>query len=217
MVPAPGATYELQGDAKELAVIRESSLFGGWVDPANADVYDPRDRQRVPTGGAWAMITRRLPPMERGLDEKLRVGRVFFVQHEASADEFGFLPDGRYRVDCDSPWGSLKLWPYEYSVLPPERLVGLWQDGALRFNPTNIELAQFNNVVFYVRSRGIGLADAAVMALGSFTGPIGWFEPATEELAADLEDMEYRIHAPLTAPFHQERRRAARERMKEQL
>jgi hypothetical protein len=101
---------------------------------------------------------------------------------------------GSYKVKADTPWGTLTLWPYEYAVKDPKVIIELWRDGAMVFHPTNTSLAHFNAVVFYVRSRGIELADAMVMALGTITGNVGWFEPATPELAAWMEDMAERIH-----------------------
>ena len=178
------------------------------LNPADAEVFEPR--QIVPKVGAWAMISRQLPPLEGGIDQHLRVGRIFYVEHISNADDEGFIPDGRYKVKCDTPWGTVHLWPYEYSVMTPDSIISLWQQG-LVFHPTRVEDARFSNITFYARRRGISLADAAVMALGSFTGSIGWFEPPPE-VAPDLEAMERRINQ---WPWDDTKRKAAQKRKAE--
>ena len=198
-------SYALGGDDLDVQ-IWHARAFG--ANPANADVYAPRAHQRVPKPGAWAMITRQLPPMEFMLDEQIRVGRVFYVEHEENADEQGFLPNGTYKVVCRSPWHEARLWPYEYSVVAADRLTALWQDGVLLFHPLNLEPARFSHMVFYAQSRGIGLADAAVMALGTLAGPVGWFEPHPD-VAPDLEAMVERINR---WPWDDTKRRAAQAR-----
>jgi len=185
-----GATFERTEDELEFLCDREA-LFGS--QPAQDDVYRPNSKQRIPKEGAWAMIIRKLPGIEGGIDKHFRVGRIFYMEHERSADQFGFMPDGRYKVLCNSPWGTLHLWPYEYSVIPVPTILPLWQDGELVFHPTNVQLTRFNDIVHYSRSRGISLADAMVMALGTLKGPVGWFEPRTD-LAVECEAMEQAVH-----------------------
>lgn len=190
------ASYERQGNDKDALIDRALMVgFGGNdFDPANADVYNPRDHQRVPKAGAWAIITRQLPPIENRINEQVRVARIFYVEHVGNADDFGFAPNGSYKVKCRSPWGDVCLWPYEYSVMDPAKIVALWQSGDIVFHPTSTTEAAFNAIVFYARSRGIALADAMVMAVGTLVGPVGWFEPATAELAEDAEALERHVH-----------------------
>lgn len=197
--------YALDGDELEVKISSVCALGG---HPANADVYAPKSHQRVPKTGAWAMITRQLPPMEFGLDEHVLVGRVFYVQHHGNADDEGFTTDGTYKVTCVTPWHELTLWPYEYTVVPPARLINYWQQGALLFHATNVEPGRLNEVVFYARSRGIDVADAIVMALGTLEGPVGWFEPH-ESLADDLEAMAVHINQ---WPWDDTKRKAAQAR-----
>lgn len=182
-------SYERQGEEKE-RLVSQSRHF---ADPANTLIYEPGEKQRIPKEGAWAMITRQLPPMEKGMQDHIRVARVFYVEHDGEADEFGFLPDGTYKVVCRSPWGDVKLWPYEYSAIEPATLILLWQDRELVFHPTNVEKTRFNDIVFYARSRGIGIADAMVMALGTLKASVGWFEPAPE-IVEDAEALERSVH-----------------------
>lgn len=192
----PSSTPTRLGPGYELADKEKDRISEGlYGDPANLLVHDPGEKQRVPAGGAWAMVTRQLPPVEGGVDRNMRVGRVFYVEHLSNADSAGFLPDGSYRVLCRSPWGDVCLWPYEYSVFPAVDLTELWAVGELIFHPLHIDDARFSQVVFYARSRGIGLADAAVMALGTLSGPVGWFEPRPD-LAEACEAMERRVHRP---------------------
>lgn len=188
------SSYELSDAAKE----GFASVSRFWcVDPANAEIYNPGERQRIPATGAWAMVTRQLPPLEGRMDQEMRVGRVFHVERSGTnTDAVGFAPDGSYKVLCHSPWGDVCLWPYEYSTITTATLVELWATGELVFHPLRVEAARFSEVVFYARSRGLPLADAAVMALGAeeFAGGIGWFEPRPD-LAAECEAMERRVHS----------------------
>lgn len=159
------------------------------------DIYYPREHQRLPKTGSWAMITRQLPPIEGRIDEHIRVGRIFYLEHVKHADDSGFSPNGTYKVQLHSPWGSVCLWPYEYSTIPVSDVVELWASGEIVFNPLRIDGARLSEIAFYARSRGIGLADAAVMALGTLEGNVGWFEPR-EDLAEACEAMERRVHHP---------------------
>lgn len=190
--------YELSDRAKQLLA---KSPFG-WCDPANREVYDPRPQSRVPESGAWALITRQLPPIEGRIDQHVRVGRVFYVEqlHGASGatDAAGFQPDGKYKVRCRSPWGEVHLLPYEYSMIDAAAILAMWADAELRFHPLDVEPARLSEVTFYARSRGIGPADAMVMALGTLAGPVGWFEPTSAELAEECEAMEHRAHSHVT-------------------
>ena len=187
--PDGKVSYERQDREKEILCHR-ATIFG---NTANSLVYDPGEKQRIPKDGAWVMITRELPPMEKNLQKHIRVARVFYAEHDGEADEFGFLPDGSYKVVCRSPWADMKLWPYEYSTIDAPSLLDLWQSKEMIFHPMNVQLARFNDIVFYARSRGIGLPDAMVMALGTFKGPVGWFEP-TRKLAREAEAMERSVH-----------------------
>jgi len=193
---ATNGSYELS-DRVKAGYVSLNRLFR--TNPANAEVYNPGESQRIPAAGAWVLIPRQLPPLEGNIDRNIRVGRVFYVERSGSnVDAVGFAPDGTYKVLCRSPWGDVCLWPYEYSTLPTTTLVDLWTAGELVFHPLRVEAARFSEVVFYARSRGIALADAAVMALGAgeFAGSIGWFEPRPD-LAAECEAMERRVHSRL--------------------
>lgn len=187
--PDGKVSYERQGEEKDF-LLRRSMIFG---NPANHLLYDPGEKQRIPKAGAWVMITRKLPPIEKRMDEKIRVARIFYAEHDGEADEYGFLPDGSYKITVRSPWGDVKILPYEYSTIDTPRLMSLWQDKELIFHPTNVELTRMNDIVFYARSRGMGIADAMVLALGTLRGPVGWFEPAAD-LVKSCEEMEHRIH-----------------------
>lgn len=186
-------TFELSDEAKEGTQLANGLL---WSDPANDDVFDPRPDQRIPKTGAWVMITRQLPAIERGLDKEIRVGRVFWATHDGAADEYGFIPSGMYRLLLQPPSGDVYVLPYEYSVINPDVLIACWTLGELIFHPTKLDDAKFNSHVYYCRSRGIGLEDATVMVLGSITGNIGWFEPRPD-LAEEAEAMAARVHGPM--------------------
>lgn len=191
---AADAGYELSDRAKQLL---DKSPFG-WCDPANREIYNPLPQSRVPESGAWALITRQLPPIEGRIDEHVRVGRIFYVERLDATDLTGFKPDGTYKVRLRSPWGEVHLYPYEYSTIEVATVLSMWTEDELVFHPSNMEPARLSEVTFYARSRGIGLADAMVMALGTLVGPVGWFEPASAELAEECEAMERRVHSHVT-------------------
>lgn len=100
---------------------------------------------------------------------------------------------------CRSPFGDVHLWPYEYSVIETAKVIEYWAEDELTFHPMKTDIATFNAIIFYARSRGIALADAMVFALGTLVGPVGWFEPSDPTVAADMEAMAERIHRPLGA------------------
>lgn len=187
--PDKHTSYERLDEEKEFLM----PIYG---NPAQDAIWDPGPKQRFGKAGAWAMVTRQLPPLEGRVDKHVRVGRIFFLQHIAEADEYGFTMDGHFKALCRCPWGDVCLWPYEYSTIEANEVLDLWQKKELKFHPTNVQPARFNDIVFYARSRGIGLADAMVMALGTLSAPVGWFEPATKKLARACEEMEARVHAP---------------------
>lgn len=154
-----------------------SCVFGG--NALNAQVYDPP--QIVPQAGAWAMIKRPLPPLEREMDRLYTMGRVFWVEQDPNAiNEEGFRSDGTYKVWARSALGDVALWPYEYTVLDIDWIVKAWDEGALTFHPANLSSAELSDRVFYCRKVGIGLADAVVICLGSITGNVGWFDADPE-------------------------------------
>jgi hypothetical protein len=194
----PVATYEYTDDAKDnyastLASMSRISRFR--VDPANLEVYDPPEKARVPVDGAWAMITRRLPAIEHNLDLEFSVGRILWVERTRGTDDRGFLKGGVYKAMCRSPWGEVHLWPYEYRTVDVPAILEMWTASEIVFHPTAIDDARFTEVAFYARTRGISPGDAAVMALGSLSGLVGWFEPHPG-LAEACEAMERRVHAP---------------------
>lgn len=180
--------YELSEESKDGLA---SSMRG---DPANMEVYDPGHKQLIPEAGAWGLITRKLPPLEGRVDENIRVGRIFYLERQSNSDSKGFVKGGVYKALLRSPWGELHLMPYEYSTIEPVAIVRMWSDGELIFHPLRIDGARFQEIAFYARSRGIGLADAAVMALGTLSGSVGWFEPCPD-LAEQCEEMEREIHS----------------------
>lgn len=187
------ANYELSTWEKEGRRAAEDMWAGIVRDKANSLVYDPGEKQRIPKSGAWIMITRRLPPMEFRLDEKVRVGCVYWATHDEGTDAAGFNLDGQYKVKLTTPWGDVWLWPYEYSIIEPQEIVACWAAGELLFHATNMDPNTLNAQTFYARSRGISLADATVMALGTLSANVGWFE-IHPDLRADAEAMEERVH-----------------------
>jgi hypothetical protein len=150
--------------------------------------YDPEDRHLVGKEGSWIMVIRPLPPIQGGLERHVTPGRIFFAKTHPSADAEGFLPDGTYKVALLTIWGELCLFPHEYAVMEPDFVTSCWADGELVFHPTGIDAARVNEITFYARSRGIPLASAAVMALGTLSANVGWFEPIPE-IAAEAKSL----------------------------
>lgn len=185
----PIYTFERLAEEKE---ILDRPLWP--MDPREREVYDPPYNKRIMADGGWAIIIKSLPHLsEPKLNRSVRVGRVFYIEHDEGVDEFGFAPNGRYKVVAKTRWGTVWLWPYEYAVLEPDKLIALWQAGELIFHPTDMEPGRLNDVLHYIRSRGIGVADAMVMALGSIKGNVGWFEPP-RSLAKACEQMSERFN-----------------------
>lgn len=177
----------------------------------NRQSYDPDERQVLPKDGAWIMVIRPLPPLVGGLDEHIRPGRFFFAERDPGGDEDGFCADGTYKAVVQSEWGEVKLFPYEYARMETDFILQCWQAEEIRFHPLHIEAARLNEVTFYAMSRGVPLASAVVMALGTLNTNIGWFEPA-EAIAAEAEVMaSQQVGFGLTSVNHQ-RRAAARRR-----
>lgn len=197
--------------------IAVEQYFG--ADPAGAAVYRPGEDQTIAAAGAWVVIIRALPAIEGNIDEHIRVGRIFWVEREPGSDANGFSSNGTFKVRCRSPWGELSLWPYEYSIVEREKILALWQSGEMLFRPLNIDIARLNDVTFYARSRGIPLGVAAVMALGTFDGPVGWFEPrpdlasAAEELSGSLSRRLYETRRKETIDRPKSRKRKSKSPM----
>lgn len=186
----PGS-YKLSDEAIEG---RDARGFGFRTDPADRESYDAPKAKIIPKEGAWVIITRQLPPLEGELDKTVLVGRIFYALHHEDSDEQGFRPSGLYLLRLNSPENrDLYVFPYEYSVMDVATILKCWQDGEMDFHPRNVDLATMNNIVFYARARGISMADAMVMALGTLKGDVGWFEPKAG-LAKAMEAMEERVH-----------------------
>lgn len=181
----------------------------GAVHPGNREVYDPGERKMLPETGAWIMVIRGLPAIEGGVDEHVRPGRFFFAERDPSGDSEGFGSDGTYKIVVHSPWGDVNLFPHEYARVETEFVLGCWQSGEVEFHPLHIEAARLNEVTFYARSRGVSLAMAAAMALGSLSANIGWFEPVGD-LAKEAEEMatDSARYGRLTAVNHKRRSEA---------
>jgi hypothetical protein len=171
------ATYELSKYEKE------EIENGPWVSDHDLEIYSPPAAKKITKKGAWIMIIR--APKFGSKFKKLRAGQVHWADQDDEADEQGFNPKGVYKVTVKSPWGEFKLYPYEYSVVTAEWIIGTWSSGEYIFHlkKANVKL---NDILFYIRSRGIPFSQAVPMALGSFDKPVGWFEP-TEELQAEID------------------------------
>lgn len=183
-------------------------FLGVNFDPANAWVTHPPEDRIVPKQGAWCIIQRQLPPMERGIDKLVTVGRVFWMEHVSSnCDEEGFQPDGTYSVLAKTPFGEPRLFPYEYKRVSIEFLMEMTQAGGYSFTPMALGETFVNDVVFYAMARGIPRPQAMEMALGSLSGPVGWFDSHPDLLG--YIDAISRMGRPITQ-VNRDRRAAAR-------
>ncbi len=173
-------TYELddQGKAFLWQITFGDPVGRRHINLLNELTWDPTDKQRIPREGAWVMILR--PPYVTSR-ARLKMGEIYYAKHLAQADQYGFLPHGRYQVQIETVrGGTIILEAYEYSRFTVPEVLNLWQKKEIVFHPTNIQLSRFNDIVHYARSRGIGLEDAMVMALGSIQENVGWFEPTPQ-------------------------------------
>lgn len=174
------ATYELLPEEKE-----RRGRYGLYaVHPMEEEVYDPPPEKRISAQGAWVLLLR-LPNIP--IQEHLSRGQLFYAKQQEGADPAGFNARGDYKVMIRTPWGECGLWPYEYSVPSLEKILGWFEAKELVFHPFQGE-PRFNDALFYLRSRGIGLEEALPMALGTFEEPVGWFEPPAE-LRETIEDV----------------------------
>ncbi len=204
-------TYELSDEAKDAEADVDARHQG---NPANRFMYDPQSQHRIPEVGAWVMIVQSLPPIERGIDKHILVGRMFYAMRSSNnTDKEGFDANGTYRARLQTEWGDVWIWPYEYAKIETDALLAMWQSGELEFHPVDISLAELNEQVFYARSRGMGLAQAAAMALGSIEANIGWFAPR-EDLVPALTALSQYATAEMgrVTNTNHARRAAARER-----
>lgn len=171
VVPGTAAwTYELEEK-------RKARLF--FFNPLELMSYDPPEQARLPEEGAWVLVLRELPPLQEDVHLKVTPGRVFWATRQPGCDAFGFSSHGTYKALARTPWGAVGLWPYEYSTIATDRILAYWEAKELVFHPT-AENLRFTDALFYIRSRGIALEDAMVMALGTMKGPVGWFEPSAD-------------------------------------
>ena len=171
------ATYELTDEMKE-----KRGRFPG-TSLLDDEIFDPSQKKRIPKAGAWVMLLR-IPNIQ--IQKNLCRGQIFFAkQAETAADSIGFDTRGMYKIQIFTPWGECCLWPYEYSVPKLDDVLSLWDSKELIFHPFQGE-PRMTDVLSYIRSRGIGLAQALPMALGSFTEPVGWFDVA-EEIRESIE------------------------------
>lgn len=204
-------TYELADEWKSGQYAIDAKNRG---HPDNYLVYDPQKQHRIPEQGAWVMIVHALPAIERDIGADVRVGRFFYaIRSGDNTDSEGFSPNGTYKALLQTQWGDVWVWPYEYAMVPTDDILAMWQSGELIFYPTDVSNAELNDQVFYARSRGIPLAQAAAMALGSVEANIGWFEPRVD-LVTELEELSAYTRkniGRLTAVNH-ERRAAAQKR-----
>lgn len=165
-------TYEKSKEEKER---RRRADWEFRSNPLEADIYDPPEDRRIPSDGAWVLLLR--PPMALPKRFRFQRGQIFFATQEDGSDEFGFLASGDYKIRITTPWGQCCLWPYEYSVMDPTLIMPLITEGELEFIPLT-KNPVLNDQVFYLRSRGIPLKDAMVMALGTLKSAVGWFRPS---------------------------------------
>jgi hypothetical protein len=166
------ATYEMDENEKE-ALMKRLATIGGVNVHLDAEIYNPPESKRFSKKGAWVMLLR-IPNVE--IKRRLCRAMIFYARHDAGTDQFGFNQRGLYKVKITTPWSDLWLWPYEYSVMEPTRVIELYQEGDLIFHPKK-EGLNFTDALVYVMSRGIPMEQAIPMVLGSFEGDVGWFEP----------------------------------------
>lgn len=123
-------TYELEDRQK-------AGRFDRWINPLERFVVDPPEQTRLPEDGAWVLVIRELPPLQEGVDGKVRPGTVFWATRQPGCDAFGFSRHGTYKALARTPWGAVGLWPYEYSMVDPAKVLAFWDRKELVFHPTD--------------------------------------------------------------------------------
>ena len=208
-----GGKISYKAVADEAAEVEDAISRAFHCDPRNVWRYAPPPEAMVPKGGAWCIVRSALPPMEREIDTHVTVGRVFWCEHVSdNCDDEGFEPDGSYGVLARTPFGEPKLLPHEYRTISVPLLMECTQQHGFEFNPMKASAHQMNDTLFYCMSRGIPRVDAMVMALGTISGPVGWFDPHPDLLPVLSSFMS--VGAPLSEVNHA-RRRAAQAKRKE--
>ena len=173
--------YPAEASAASIAAIRNMSNHR----PSSANAPTARmeremhipGHKAIPAVGCWVGITRELPTIRGNKIVRSSGGGVFWAERPSGAGDDGMMPDGTHKAVLRGlPDGDVYLWPFEYTVLDVETILRHWQSGGLLAHPLNVDPARLSMVSFYARSRGIGLEDAVVMALGELSGPVAWFE-----------------------------------------
>lgn len=201
-------TYEATDQEKQLTFEDRGFAWDTGLDCVENWRYNPPARSRIPQTGGWAMLIRK-PMFGPPLQDRLKVGMVFWARHEENCDEFGFNQRGEYAVIIQSPWAEFKLFPWEYSVMDTASLFGMWQNKEMAFRP-HIGITIFSDALFYVQSRGIGLEEALPMVLGTITGNVGWFRPRADLQKIINQTFRYSTGLPILDEENHRRRAASR-------
>jgi hypothetical protein len=208
-----GGSVSYRAIADQEAKVEDAIVHAFHCDPRNVWRYQPPPEAMVPKGGAWCIIRSALPPMEREIDSHVTVGRVFWCEHVSdNCDDEGFEPDGSYAVLARTPFGEPRLLPHEYRTISVPLIMEITQQNGFTFHPSKSSAHEVNDTLFYCMSRGIPRGDAMVMALGTLSGPVGWFDPHPGLLPVLQSFMS--VGAPLTEVNHARRRAAQAARRK---
>lgn len=121
--------------------------------------YCPHESQILPEGGGWVLVKN--PP---GTEYTVEPLSLWFA--EAWPMDGDLVP---YRIKVVTPQGMLGLFPHEYAAVDVNKYIEFIGHGysAMFFtNPTGITDAAFKEKLLYIRSRGVGKAEAFSMLIG---------------------------------------------------
>lgn len=165
----------------------EYDRYVWWTIRNSAETlcYDPGDREIKPAG-EWVFILRNVP-----VQYPPKPGSGYWA-HPWPDGKDGWRK-GRYSVCISLPDGpQIRLWPYEYAILPFESIEDGMQRGELIFHPSyeslNLsEMPEIGDLVGALMLDGLTTSEAlyeltaAGLAKDVRVPPPGWFE-ATFEL-----------------------------------
>ena len=146
-------------DTVDAIVFRDVAL--AHVDPRDRLCYRPEEAERViPPWGCWIFVIRDIPT-----NPAPTPGCGYWARPWADGKD-GYDSKGRYSVQVALPQGVLvRLWPYEYAILPEEEVKRALGDGELLFhpmgsNPTFHDMPEFRDMVGALQLDGLSLYQA---------------------------------------------------------
>lgn len=194
---SPGEGNQMTERAKDFQDALDQAIFTSFhsfdedaeYNPDNRYRYDPPEDRMIPDGRYITVL--KTPPVNDF--DWLEIGMTFWATHAPDTDDAGFNSKGYYKVVAHTPEGEVHLWPDEYCVLDHDDLVEFFDQDELLFHPSEYDAGDFNEDIFYLKSRGVSTRTAMAMVIGSVEKNIGWFEPR-EEIQEALKKLKDHVN-----------------------